>query len=552
LPTKKNPLTNNGKVDNINDFDIQKLMVLACLATGLTHTIILKYFTIIGCQFVSNSSFYEIQQKIIPVVTQKIETKMNDNAREMIEKHLQQYPECDSVIKISFDFTWGTRGYKSQNGAGRLLMKDPSTGKNVCIMSKTMEKSRMRVIDENNTIQIVQGNHIGSSKSMESICLKNMLDEFVILLASSKQKLNHENTVKLSICIDGDVSSFKQLKEHPIVETIVRDRSHILKNVFRHIKRSMGSGKEAKIYINRIRRHLAWVLDKGFELNWTMEHARTKFLNFVHHDLGNHTFCFDPSSCCNLDDISEINDTEEYEDEDEEIEPIFEEPPIEPEPEILPFETVFADESSNRLMKVLQIIWPNNENVTFISNQRTSEVENVNSVCNHFHSKSTDFLTSWHIRDQIGVYYFNFQFESMCMMIRNIINVFSVSDFDRRNFDSISKNYEKNKKLTQKKLIDHTQKRIQQAKNEKKLQAQDIKDDIPLHTPSGDDSIVLDILPKKVHKKTKNQNEMNECGINGDLSLEMCSICNNYFKKTNISKHKTETGCKKNKRTKLI
>lgn len=278
-------------------------------------------------------------------------------------------------LKISIDGTWSARGRTATHGSLRVVAHKsccPDHLKNETVLIYRHVISKPRLITKTKKdgtkyeVNISKGDHQGSSSSMEHVMTEGMLEH----LSQTFQKLG-ATTLKLSICIDGDVGLYNLLSSHALVSQVFRDLAHILKNITKNIIKQLGQGETATIHANRIKSWLVQILSISWDLNLPNDQARLLFLNYTQHHSNNHTNCLENSPC-----------KKEGWKQDE--------------------STKLQDKPALRaqMQDIVATAWP--EGAKLVTDQRTSQCESANSQATSYHDKRKDFPASWKVRDGIA------------------------------------------------------------------------------------------------------------------------------------------------------
>jgi hypothetical protein len=275
-------------------------------------------------------------------------------------------------IYVEWDVAWGTRGFAATHGSGKMLAILSSARSTFtsypCIYHAVTSKPRTRQSFSNRTINYGAGIYDGSSKSMESHMLSHALDYL-------QQHLS-PLSIKLSVCYDGDAASQSILSNHPIVASFARDRSHILKGVYKHVHKHINV--HPALFAKHLQKYLFAVLSFASSNHIDDDSARSYFINYINHMSNNHDHCLPQSSC----------QTSSY-------------IPSSLHQQLSPS----ISKLSFSISYVLCAIWPLNSH--YVSAQRTSHVESAHHVATHLHPKHIDLPKSWPVRDALAVQLYN-------------------------------------------------------------------------------------------------------------------------------------------------
>ena len=475
--------------------------VLATLVSGLTHEEMMNYSLSMGVACLSSSAFYIKQAKLVEILANASHDTIEQELDRVLEEKLAEQPNPDAriMLELSWDFAWGTRGYNSKNGAGRMLYYCPKARKYMCLVSQTMSKTRT-VCQEGKTIVVHQGNHDGSSKSMEHACLKMVLS---YLQNKLEAKAVDGKRICLSLCVDGDVGCTNELLQHPSVVSVSRDLSHVLKNVHKHVTKALGTSTSTGERIISVRNWLATVLHQANTIKWSNEVARDQFLNYTQHHSGNHEKCLPTASCSRIDYVPGSMELK-------------------------------GRGACKRLLEVaLKVIWPEGSRAAYVTTQRTSPVESINHECSRFHPKDTGFLTSWDIRDQIAVVQHNRGRVATLNLFRQSIGLpvlndtVALSTARRQRKAEWTREYKLRK---QKQTAIHIKARETQRRQER---SKDKQLALVEHGNAGP------IGNKRLSKK-----EREELWRQGDSRVQQCPVCSAILLTTsNLTHHRKSKGC---------
>jgi len=93
----------------------------------------------------------------------------------------------------------------------------------------TVEKTRLKKVNNNTQIVARAGNFIHSSKQMEHAILIDLLEQVTPIL--------EEHDMMLDVTVDGDLSTNKTLAGVPVVHEIYADLKHVTRNIRKHLSK---------------------------------------------------------------------------------------------------------------------------------------------------------------------------------------------------------------------------------------------------------------------------------------------------------------------------
>jgi hypothetical protein len=414
--------------------------VFSIIASGQHYAQYKKACHFQGLAAIPESTFYSIQRDY----SENMDTVCAADRKDVLLQVCRNVG-AKSLLHLAWDFQWSQR-QQAFAGAGHLVVMKHQVPaslprKSLVVWSKTLIKQHFVNV---RGVRKAVGNYNGSSKSMESHCMKCCLEEFGRDLKSVQEKLGWLSAIKAIVCMDGDVLLHNLVEENKSasstgwVQDCVDDLNHNAKNVYKKINEALKSIYfcfrltecrhlfPVRLYLRVIGYFCAQAFlastksscPNPFSVTCTpvssmqnhnlldcqrqvsqlsaihcelrlcalcgFSAARDLFLNYAQHRVGIHDHCFDTSPC------REPNKQWKS-----------------------PLEFQLLSETSyigwQQLKRALPLCWDAGKK--FVHDLNTSVVENVNGQAVHLASKDTLYLKSYSLRNNMAMTFHNRGYE---------------------------------------------------------------------------------------------------------------------------------------------
>ena len=184
------------------------------------------------------------------------------------------------TIPVTFDAGWTHRREANEASAELLALVDLPNRRNPVIARHVVFKHRVTKTGK----VLRNGNHAGTSSTMEHACLKAIFD--------SIQEVLIAEGMTLEIVVDGDLSTNATLRGNPLVSSIAVDLAHRKKRIPKHFD-GLKARHPAKEFATIVQSLFSSYAFGATEYGKTEEQLRT-FLNsgVVAHLSGDHSWCW--------------------------------------------------------------------------------------------------------------------------------------------------------------------------------------------------------------------------------------------------------------------